>query len=70
MRDDFGYSDIGSFEGEISTPNLDILARDDKMLTNYHTMPTRSPHFSRSTNYFCTKRIKKSSGIEFDYFLD
>ncbi len=43
MGDDFGFADIGSFGGEISTPNLDALARDGKMLTNYHTMPTCSP---------------------------
>ena len=43
MGDDFGYSNIGSFGDEISTTNLDTLAREDKMLTNYHTMPTCSP---------------------------
>ncbi len=43
MGDDFGFSDIGSFGGEISTPNLDALSRDGKILTNYHTMPTCSP---------------------------
>ncbi|HEY7109114.1 MAG TPA: arylsulfatase [Nitrososphaeraceae archaeon] len=43
MGDDFGYSDIGAFGSEISTPNLDALANDGKILTNYHTNPTCSP---------------------------
>lgn len=43
LGDDFGYSDIGAFGGEISTPNLDNLAKDGKILTNYHTVPVCSP---------------------------
>ncbi len=43
VGDDFGYSDIGAFGSEISTPNLDTLAHDGKILTNYHTAPTCSP---------------------------
>ena len=43
MGDDFGYSDIGAFGSEISTPNLDAIANDGKVLTDYHTAPTCSP---------------------------
>lgn len=43
IGDDFGYSDIGSFGSSISTPNLDLLAKDGKILTNYHTNPVCSP---------------------------
>ena len=43
MGDDLGYSDIGSFGSEISTPNLDTLAKEGKIFTNYHTAPTCSP---------------------------
>ena len=43
VGDDFGYSDIGAFGSEISTPNLDTIAKDGKVLTNYHTAPTCSP---------------------------
>jgi arylsulfatase A-like enzyme len=43
MGDDFGYSDIGAFGSEISTPNLDAIAKDGKVLTDYHTAPTCSP---------------------------
>ena len=34
MGDDFGYSDIGSFGSEISTLNLDAIARDGKIFTD------------------------------------
>jgi arylsulfatase len=30
VGDDFGYSDIGAFGSEISTPNLDALATEGK----------------------------------------
>jgi len=37
IADDLGYSDIGAFGGEISTPNLDKLVQSGRVLTNYHT---------------------------------
>ncbi|HJS63694.1 MAG TPA: sulfatase-like hydrolase/transferase [Nitrososphaeraceae archaeon] len=43
IGDDFGYSDIDAFGGEISTSNLDNLAKNGKILTNYHTVPVCSP---------------------------
>ncbi|MFZ0553992.1 MAG: arylsulfatase, partial [Nitrososphaeraceae archaeon] len=43
VGDDFGWSDIGAFGGEISTPNLEQLAKEGKIGTNYHTAPTCSP---------------------------
>jgi hypothetical protein len=43
VGDDFGYSDIGAFGSQISTPNLDALAKDGKILMNYHTIPVCSP---------------------------
>jgi arylsulfatase A-like enzyme len=43
VGDDFGYSDIHAFGSEISTPNLDALANDGKILTDYHTIPVCSP---------------------------
>ena len=42
VGDDFGWSDIGAFGSQISTPNLDALAKDGKILTNYHTIPVCS----------------------------
>ena len=47
MADDFGFSDLGVFGSEISTPNIDALAKDGKILTNYYTHPVCSP--ARST---------------------
>ncbi|WOJ97728.1 arylsulfatase [Congregibacter brevis] len=43
VADDLGYSDLGSFGGEISTPNLDELAGEGIRLTNFHAGPTCSP---------------------------
>lgn len=43
IGDDFGFSDIGTFGSEVSTPNLDTLAKEGKILTNYHTNPACSP---------------------------
>jgi len=41
--DDMGYTDLGSFGGEISTPNLDLLALRGRRLTNFHTAPSCAP---------------------------
>lgn len=43
VADDLGYSDLGAFGGEISTPNLDRLARSGTRLIDFHTAPTCSP---------------------------
>ncbi len=40
VADDMGYSDIGAFGGEISTPNLDRLASEGLRLSNFHVLPT------------------------------
>lgn len=43
MGDDLGFSDIGPFGSEILTPNIDALANEGKILTNYHTNSVCSP---------------------------
>lgn len=43
VADDLGYSDLGAFGSEISTPNLDAIANQGVLLSNYHTAPTCSP---------------------------
>jgi arylsulfatase A-like enzyme len=43
VADDLGWSDLGSFGGEISTPNLDELALSGMRLTNFYVAPTCSP---------------------------
>lgn len=39
LADDIGYSDISAFGSEIATPNLDALAQEGQLLTNFHTTP-------------------------------
>ncbi len=41
--DDMGFSDISPFGGEIRTPNLDSLAKEGMIFTDFHTAPTCSP---------------------------
>jgi len=43
MADDLGYTDIGRFGSEISTPNLDRLARDGTTMTQFYASPFCSP---------------------------
>ena len=43
VADDLGYTDIGSFGGEIETPNLDALATAGVRLTQFYSAPTCSP---------------------------
>lgn len=55
IADDLGYSDLGTFGGEIETPVLDRLAREGIKLTNYHVgstcSPTRAMLFSGVDNH-------------------
>jgi len=46
LADDLGYSDIGSFGGEIATPNLDRLAKSGIQMTSFmplHFAPQQEP---------------------------
>jgi len=43
VADDLGYSDIGSFGGEIATPTLDRLSEEGLRLSNFHVLPSCSP---------------------------
>ena len=43
VADDMGYSDIGSFGGEIKTPNLDALAQRGLRASSFYVGPTCSP---------------------------
>lgn len=47
LTDDLAYSDIGVYGGEISTPNLDALAKRGTAFTSFRTTPMCSP--SRAT---------------------
>lgn len=43
VADDLGYSDLGSFGGEIKTPNLDALAARGMRGMDFHVAPSCSP---------------------------
>lgn len=43
VADDLGFTDLGAFGGEISTPNIDELASQGILFTNYHTSPVCAP---------------------------
>ncbi len=43
LADDLGYSDLGCFGSEISTPNIDALANHGQIFTNFYTAATCSP---------------------------
>ena len=43
VTDDMGFADIGSFGGEIATPNIDALATAGVRFTNFYTHASCSP---------------------------
>jgi arylsulfatase len=43
LADDLGYGDLGIFGSEIPTPNLDALAKDGMLLTDFYAAMTCSP---------------------------
>jgi arylsulfatase len=43
IADDMGFADLGSFGGEIPTPNLDRLAYEGVRFSDFQTAPTCSP---------------------------
>ncbi len=43
LADDMGFSDIGSFGGEIKTPNMDALAEEGIRFTQFYTHASCSP---------------------------
>jgi len=43
LADDWGFSDVGAFGGEIATPNLDALAKRGVRFSNFHVSASCSP---------------------------
>ncbi|MEY4918616.1 MAG: hypothetical protein RL616_2529, partial [Verrucomicrobiota bacterium] len=43
LADDLGYSDLGCYGSEISTPNLDRLAKNGQRFTQFYTTPRCCP---------------------------
>jgi len=55
VADDLGYTDLGVYGSEINTPNLDQLANDGLILTDFHNQavcaPTRAAILSGTDNH-------------------
>ncbi len=55
MADDMGWTDLGSFGSEIATPNLDRLAKQGVLFTDFHVSvacsPTRSMLLTGNDNH-------------------
>ena len=43
VADDLGYADIGSFGGDIETPNIDAIAFSGIRFSSFHTAPMCAP---------------------------
>ena len=43
LIDDLGLTDLQAYGGEVNTKNLDILANEGMLFTNYHTSPECAP---------------------------
>lgn len=43
VADDWGFTDVGSFGGEIATPNIDALARQGMRFSNFHVSGSCAP---------------------------
>lgn len=66
IADDLGYADLGSFGSDIRTPNIDALARQGTIFTNFHTSPmcapTRAMLLSGNNNHVAGMARQGSSG--------
>ncbi|NIW23272.1 MAG: sulfatase-like hydrolase/transferase [Gammaproteobacteria bacterium] len=55
VADDMGYTDVGAYGGEINTPNIDALADEGILFTQFHTAPvcavTRAMLLSGNNNH-------------------
>jgi arylsulfatase len=43
VADDAGYSDFSCYGGEIPTPNIDVLANEGVLMTDFHVAPNCAP---------------------------
>ena len=43
VADDLGYSDLGAYGSNIKTPNIDALAQEGLLFTQFHTAPMCAP---------------------------
>ena len=67
VADDLGYADLGAYGGDIQTPNIDSLAAQGMLLTQFHTGPscaiTRAMLFSGNNNHVAGMARQNTTGI-------
>jgi len=67
VADDMGYTDLGAYGGDIQTPNIDSLAADGMLLTQFHTGPscaiTRAMLFSGNNNHVAGMARQNTLGV-------
>lgn len=67
VADDLGYADLGSFGSDIATPNIDTLAEEGVLFTQFHTAvscaPTRAMLLSGNNNHVAGMARQSVSGI-------
>jgi arylsulfatase len=66
VADDMGYGDLGAFGSEIRTPNIDSLADQGRLFTQFHTAPvcaaTRSMLLSGNNNHVAGVGLQNAQG--------
>jgi arylsulfatase A-like enzyme len=67
VADDLGYADLGAYGGDIQTPNIDSLAAEGLLMTQFHTGPscalTRAMLFSGNNNHVAGMARQSQIGV-------
>jgi arylsulfatase len=67
VADDLGYADLGIYGSDISTPNIDALAAEGLLFTQFHTAPscgpTRAMLLSGNNNHVAGTASQNTTGI-------
>ena len=67
VADDLGYADLGSYGSDIATPNIDALAAEGILFTQFHTAvmcaPTRAMLLSGNNNHVAGMASQGVTGI-------
>ena len=71
VADDLGYGDLGIYGGDIHTPNVDKLAGNGLLFTQFHTAPycapTRAMLLSGNNNHIAGMAAQHATGLMRDY---
>ena len=67
VADDLGYADLGAYGSDIRTPNIDALAAEGMLFTQFHTAPmcapTRAMLLSGNNNHVAGMAGQQRNGI-------